>query len=85
MKNNESDYNTDSKTVSTYTENDKDKQQPEITVPGDSEEKPAKILPIIDKDKKQKGKDNNEVLDENNLNAGINEADEMDNSGAAGE
>jgi hypothetical protein len=76
MKNNENDYNEDRKAGSLITDNDKGK--PEIVLP---EETPAKILPIIDKGNKKDDDNKIEKPDEDNLNAGINEADEMDNSG----
>ena len=58
------------------------KKQPDIADPDESEGKPAKILPIIDKKNKANGKNNKEAFNADNLNAGINEADEMDNSGS---
>ena len=70
MKNTNSGSNTDNKKghLNTETENNK---QPDIIMP---DEEPVKILPITD--------DNNEEFNEDDINAGINEVDEMDNSGA---
>ena len=78
MKNTEKDYISQGNGSNMTTEKIKphyNKKQPDITGPDESEEKPAKILPIIDRHKKEEIKDNN-------LNAGINEADESDNSGS---
>jgi hypothetical protein len=64
------------------TDYDHNMRQPDIILPG---EIPAIILPIIDNSIKNFEEQKKENPDKDNLNAGINEADEMDNSGAAGE
>jgi len=82
MANTEIKNSKDSKTGGLITDNDQELRQPDIILPGET---PAIILPIIDNSVKDIDEQKKESPDKDNLNAGINEADEMDNSGAAGE
>ncbi len=81
MKNTEKDFSTEKERGSLNTPTQNNNKQPDIVMP---DEEPTKILPITDKDSKTNEDGNNEEFNEDDINSAINEADEMDNSGADG-